>query len=73
MKIRRPGRIPRKKCPLFSQNFSKVCYVPVFELSAIRARKVGAGAKFWCPWKDMQLYQLEDTKMEAFSQVRSPE
>ena len=49
MKIHRPGRIPAKKGPQFLQNFSKVGEVLVFELSAIRARKVGARAKFWCP------------------------
>ena len=66
-----PAPVPHKKGP-FSQNVSKVEQVFVFELFAIRARKVEAGEKKWCHWKDMQLYQLKETKTEHFRKLEAP-
>ena len=69
MEIHRPGQIPRKGGPLFTQNFSKVWLCTRFELFVIRMRKVAAGAKFWCRCKDMLLYQLKETKIESLTQI----
>ena len=73
MKSTGPAGIPGKKGPHFCKTWNIVWHMFIFFLSAIRARKVAAREIFWCPWKDMQLYRLKETKADAFPQIRSPE